>query len=153
LVRSDNRCRAWFAQHAQRVVRGGRKPLQLRAHAAAHIEQEHDVERHVLIAEMPNRLQLTILCKQKVFGLQSGDDSLPAIRHLGVDSNQRHVAAEHGFLGRGSAYQRENRDRRSQRTRNAQTVPLSSGLSSDTRRASGRFRLSAHHTKQGRHHA
>jgi hypothetical protein len=87
-------------QHVQSLLRRRRDPLHMRLHAATHVEQQKNVDGHVLAGEMADRGDLTVYSEDKIAGFEVCDRTAIAIEHLGIYARERNIALEDGLIVR-----------------------------------------------------
>lgn len=63
-------------------------------HAAADIEEQHQVERLGFLAEIGDRPRLAVIEDAKILHFQSGRHAAAAIEHQGIHFDERHAGAE-----------------------------------------------------------
>ncbi len=83
-----------FAEHGQGLAGCIRDALHVRPHTGADIQQKEHVHRHIFAGEIANGNHLAILAEDEVAGMQVSDGAIAGIDYLGIDANQRHIAAE-----------------------------------------------------------
>ncbi len=83
-----------ISEHAEGIVRGVGDALHVGAHAAADVEEEEDVERHVFAGEIADFDDFSLLFENEIFRVETGDGVVVAIEDLDVDADQGYVAVE-----------------------------------------------------------
>src|SRR5437763_7674294 len=90
-------------------MRRGSDAPDVRVHAMADIQQQQDVDRHVLALEIPDLLRLSIHSKDKILGAETAHGMVSAIHYLGIDTSQGDIAAkfERRIVGRRGSDSRD----------------------------------------------
>ena len=73
---------------------GRRDPAHVRLHAGAHVQQEDDVDGHLLTLEVADLLLLPVLAQDEILFGQTRDGTVGAIDHLHVHALERDVTSE-----------------------------------------------------------
>jgi len=112
-----------FRKLAQRIVCGVSQPLHVRAHATADVQQQHDIDGHVLTGEITNLNPLALLPQFKVLNAETSDGSAVAIEYLNIDADQGHVAAEYDFFVRGLQCRKYEAEQKTERESHVKSYP------------------------------
>ena len=81
---------------------GGRDDaLDMRPHAGADVQQEHDIDWQAHGSEISDLLGPAVLTQHKVFRTQIRDGPVVATHNLGVYADQGDITAEHHVVRRG----------------------------------------------------
>jgi hypothetical protein len=83
-----------ISKDLQGLMRGRGNALDMRAHTAADVEQQDQVDRHVFAGEIADVAGLAGFLEEEILGSKSGDGAVAAIYHLGVDAGEGYVALE-----------------------------------------------------------
>ena len=87
-----------FAERLQRLVRRRGDALHVRPHAAADVEQQQQVDRHVLAGEIADLEHLARFAQNEVGDAQPRDRPIVAVDHLCVHPEHVDIAAEDDFV-------------------------------------------------------
>ena len=71
-----------------------RKSFDMGLHAAAHVEQQHYIHRHILAGKVLDFAGLPVFKQYKIFLLKTSDRAVRPIDYLRVNANQRNITAE-----------------------------------------------------------
>jgi hypothetical protein len=64
------------------------------SHAAADIQQQDDVNRHLLALEIPDFLRLTIHSQDEILDSEAENGMVSSVHYLGIDTTQGDIAAK-----------------------------------------------------------
>src|SRR5438552_6424223 len=81
-------------KHVQRLLSGRCNTCNVRLHATADIQQQQDVNWHVLASEVANRHNMPIDSQNEIARLQASYCMPALIKHLCINSRQRNVTFE-----------------------------------------------------------
>ena len=96
------------AQRAQCLMRSSRHPPDVWLHATADIQQQGDINRHLLALEIPDLLRLSIHSQDEILDTETANGMTSTIHYLGVDTSQRDIATK----GNGRLISLRGRDSR-----------------------------------------
>ena len=63
-------------------------------HATADIQQQDDVNRHLLALEIPDLLRLSIHSQDEILDSETANGMVSTIHYLGIDTSQRDIATK-----------------------------------------------------------
>jgi hypothetical protein len=63
-------------------------------HATADIQQQDDVNRHLLALEIPDLLRLSIHSQDEILDPETANGMVSTIHYLGIDTPQRDIATK-----------------------------------------------------------
>jgi hypothetical protein len=66
----------------------------VRLHAAAHIEQEQQVHRHVFPSKVADLLRMALLAQHKIVSVQASDGAVVVVHYLHIYADKRNLAAK-----------------------------------------------------------
>ena len=75
-------------------MRSGSHAPDVWLHATADIQQQDDVNRHLLALEIPDLLRLSIHTQDEILDSETANRMASTIHYLGIDTSQRDIATK-----------------------------------------------------------
>ena|SRR5580700_7958021 len=92
--------------------------LDMRPHAGADVQEQHDIDRDLFAREIADWLRPALLPQNEILRAKTGDGTVVAVDHLSVYAHKRYVAAKNDIVLRGPRQARGNAGPKQQETNN-----------------------------------
>jgi len=76
-------------------------PLHVRSHAAAYIQKQQNIQRHVLAGEITDRLGFTLFAEHEILDRQARNGAIVTVDNLRVHPDQRDITAKNDRIVSG----------------------------------------------------
>jgi hypothetical protein len=75
-------------------MRSGSHAPDVRLHATADVQEQDDVNRHLLVLKIPDFLRLSIHAQDEILDSEAANGMVSTIHYVGIDASQRDIATK-----------------------------------------------------------